>query len=362
MLNEFIITNREEILRRARARVATRTAPQPTREELAVGVPHFLDELGAILSRGRAHSAEMGRNATLHGERRQQMGFTVAQVVLDYGDICQVLTELAIELRAPISTEEFQTLNLCLDDAIAQAVTAYARVRERTIADNEVQRLGFLAHELRDLLNTARLSFEVLKTGSVAIGRSTGAVLDRSLSGLQILVDRTLAQVRLDAGVHHRERVEIPPFLEEMEAPGSIVAKNRGMSLSVERGDAGVVVDADRQLLGSAVSNLLHNGFKFSHKGGHVCLRSSASVDRVVIEVEDQCGGLKPEQIEKMLQDVQQEGRDRSGLGLGLVISKRAIEAVDGTLRVRTNASVGCVFIIDLPRLSTPRYEALTPV
>jgi signal transduction histidine kinase len=354
MLNDFISTNRGEIIRRTRARVATRAAPHPTREELTLGVPLFLDELVATLGNGPDHSDVIARDAALHGECRQQMGFTVAQVVRDYGDICQVVTQLAIELRAPISIEEFRTLNLCLDDAIARAVTEYTRVRERSISDEEIQRLGFLAHELRNFLYTARLSYDILKTGTVAIGGSTGAVLERSLTSLQALVDRTMAQVRLDAGVHHSEPVDISAFLEEAEAAGVVGAKDRGMSLTVERGSEGVAVEADRQLLGSAVSNLLQNGLKFTPDGGHVWLRTSASAERVVIEIEDQCGGLRPGQLDELFEGFQQKGRDKSGLGLGLVISKRAIEAVGGTLRARNNPEVGCVFTIDLPRLRVP--------
>src|SRR5687767_12306224 len=131
MLHEFLTANREEILRRTRARVATRAAPRPTHEELALGIPLFFDELIVILSGAADRGDVIDRDATRHGERRQRMGFTVAQVVHDYGDLCQVVTELAIELRAPIGTEEFKTLNGCLDDAIAQAVAEYARERER---------------------------------------------------------------------------------------------------------------------------------------------------------------------------------------------------------------------------------------
>jgi len=362
MLHEFLITNRQEILRRTQARVAGRTAPRPTHEELTVGIPLFLDDLVAILTSDADRRDSINRDATLHGERRQQMGFTVAQVVHDYGDLCQVVTELAIELSAPIDTDEFRTLNGCLDDAIAQAVTQYARVRERTITDDETQRLGFLAHELRNFLQTASLSFEILKTGTVGIGGGTGAVLGNCLLGLRALVDRTLAQVRLDTGIQHREWIEIAPFLEEVEAAGSIVAKDRGMSLSIARGDTGVGVEADRQLLGSAVSNLLQNAFKFSRKGGHVGLRTRASSDRVVIEVEDQCGGLLlPEQIDRFLGG-QQTGRDKSGLGFGLAISKRAVEAMGGSVRARNQADTGCVFTIDLPRHKQPFSVAASVV
>lgn len=352
MLHEFLTANRAEILRLTRARVATRMAPQPTEEEMALGIPRFFDELVSVLSNESEGSDILDRDATLHGERRQRGGFTVAQVVHDYGDICQVVTQLAIDLNAHIGTQEFKTLNNCLDNAIAQAVTQYARERARLTSDEEVQRLGFLAHELRNHLQTASLSYEALKTGTVAIGGSTGAVLGRSIASLQDLVNRTLAQVRLEAGIYHHERIEIIPFLEEVEAAGSIVARDCGISLSIERGSPDVVVEADRQLLGSAVSNLLQNAFKFTHASGHVRLSTSATSDRVMIDVEDQCGGLlKAGQIDELFEGFRQSGRDRSGLGLGLAITKRAIESMSGTVRAHNNADIGCVFTIELPRL-----------
>ena len=55
-------------------------------------------------------------------------GFNISQVVHDYGDICQAITEVAVEQNVPITTEEFHTLNRCLDTAIAEAVTEHARI------------------------------------------------------------------------------------------------------------------------------------------------------------------------------------------------------------------------------------------
>jgi len=351
MLHQFLNDNRAEILLRSRARVAQRLAPKPTEDELTLGIPLFLDELAAILTGKDSAEKKLDEDATRHGEVRQQMGFTVAQVVHDYGDLCQVVTQLAIESEAQIDTEEFKTLNRCLDDAIAQAVTEHARLRERSIAENEVQRLGFLAHELRNHLHTANLAFEILKSGSVGIGGSTGAVLRRSLLGLQRLVDRTLAQVRLESGLDRPERLDITNFLEEMEAAGSIEAKERGVALTVLRGNSGVAVEADRQLLGSAVSNLLQNAIKFTHANGHVHLLSTSTPDRVSIEVGDECGGLRAGQSEQFFTGEAQTKKDRSGLGLGLLISKRAVEAMGGTVQARNRPGVGCVFTIELPRL-----------
>jgi signal transduction histidine kinase len=153
----------------------------------------------------------------------------IAQVVHDYGGVCQAITELAVEVEASISTKEFRILNLCLDDAIAEAVTEYGRLREH----EGTERLGRLAHELRNGLNTAFLSFEMLKTGSVGVGGSTGAVLARSLQGLRNLIDRELANVRLGAGIHHRETLVVCEFIEDVEVAATMEAKARGLQFSV---------------------------------------------------------------------------------------------------------------------------------
>lgn len=351
MLHAFLAANRDEVLERTRTRVAARAAPEATHEELTQGIPLFFDELVAILRGDWRVAGALRRDATLHGEVRQQNGFTVAQVVRDYGDICQVVTELAIEQAAPIATEEFRTLNACLDDAIAQAVTEFSRTRERSISGNEVERLGVLAHEMRNYLHVANLAYDSLKSGTVTIGGSTGTMLGRSLAALRTLIDRSLAQVRLDAGLQYRERIEIASFIEELEAAGSILAKEGHHSFAVERCDAGITVDGDRQLLGAAVSNLLQNAFKFTPASGRICLHTGVTADSVVIEVQDECGGLlRQGQLDGLFKSYQQDGPDRSGLGLGLAISKRAIDAMGGVIRARNLPGTGCIFSIELPK------------
>ena len=155
MLDEFIVVNRDEIIRRCRAKVAARSVPPPTEAELDHGVPVFLDQLRDALRFGQTTSPEISRSAIRHGHDLLRQGFTVPQVVHDYGDICQALTELAVELNAPISTTDFRTLNRCLDDAIAGAVTEYGRERMQSSIDGESargsERLSFFAHELRGL-------------------------------------------------------------------------------------------------------------------------------------------------------------------------------------------------------------------
>ena len=112
-----------------------------------------------------------------HGHELLLQKFTVSQVVHDYGDVCQSITDLAVELAAPISMDDFRTLNRCLDDAIAGAVTEFAR-------EQDVTREGE-ADKLENLTNGAITAFEVLRTGNVGVAGSTGAVVLRNLVAIR---------------------------------------------------------------------------------------------------------------------------------------------------------------------------------
>jgi signal transduction histidine kinase len=359
LLHEFLTVHRAEIITSTRAKVAARTAPRPTAAELEHGVPLFLDQLAETLrheqqSEARTTPAEMAHGAARHGGELRRAGFTVGQAVHDYGDVCQAVTELAIELELPISADEFKTLNRCLDEAIAQAVTEYGRVRELSLSERGTERLGFFAHELRNLLNNAMLAFDVLKTGTVGVGGSTGAVLGSNLVALRDLIDRSLAEVRLEAGRHRRERVPLAELVEEVELTAAIEARTRGLRLTVTPVEAGTAIEVDRQLIAAALANLLQNAFKFTRAGGHIMLRTDTESvpGRVLIEVEDECGGLPSGAADDLFRPFEQRGEDRRGLGLGLAIARESVETNGGLIRARDLPGRGCVFTIDLPCLA----------
>ncbi len=352
MLFEFITSRREELVARTRAKVAKRLAPKPTERELTSGVPLFLDQLAETLRNPATSTTEpMDRGAAVHGAALLGLGYTVAQVVHDYGDICQAVTELAAEVDAPITMEEFRTLNRSLDNAIAGAVTEYTRLRDRTKSDDETERSGAFAHELRNRISAAQLAFLAIKAGRAPIGGSVAAVVTRNLRALTALVDRALVEVRLETGNIRRQRIQVHQLIEEAEVDGTLEGESRGVSLSVAAVDRGIDVEADPQILAGAVANLLQNAFKFTPAGGHVLLRASVIRARVEIQIEDECGGLPPGKAEELFGAFQQRGTNRSGLGLGLFISRKGIEATGGMIRVRDVPGRGCVFAIDLPRM-----------
>jgi signal transduction histidine kinase len=351
ILHEFLAKHRKELIERTRAKVALRAAPRPTPNELTNGIPLFLTQLVTILKEEASPAAalEMGDSATLHGGDLLKQGFTISQVVHDYGDLCQAVTELALEQEIPIGNDDFHTLNRCLDNAIAAAVTEYARQRDVGVWGEEVKRLGFFAHELRGHLQTALLAFQAVKSGKVGMTGSTVGLLERSLRGLRDLIDRSVSEVRLNAGIYRKERVRVGEFIEEAEIDASMEATDRGLQFGVDNTNHELLVDVDRQLFSSAISNLLQNAFKFTKPSGHVWLRTRFQADRVSIEIEDQCGGLSPGATEALFQPYEQRGDDRGGMGLGLAISRQAIEADGGKVWVRDIPGQGCVFVIEMP-------------
>ena len=358
MLHEFIAVNRDEIIRRCRAKVATRSVPPPTEVEIDHGVPVFLDQLRNALRLGEITSPAIGLSAIKHGHDLLLQGFTVSQVVHDYGDVCQAITDLAVELNAPISTDDFRTLNRCLDDAIAGAVTEYGRERNQSTLEGEAargnERAEVLAHELRNLLNTAIVAFDVLQTGNVGVGGSTAKVLNRSLLGARSLLGQSLAEVRLTHGIQNRERFLVAGFIAELAPGAALEANAKGVTLAVMPIANDLAIEADRQILEAVVRNLLQNAFKFTRPRSTVTLRVGASAERVLIEVEDECGGLSSGNINELFRPFEQRSADRTGLGLGLAFSRLGVEANGGRLYARNLPDRGCVFTVDVPRLPVP--------
>ena len=356
MLYEFITLNREEIIARCRAKVATRSMPPPSEAEINHGVPLFLDQVVDMLQSGGS-IRDINASAGQHGHDLLLQGFTVSQVVHDYGDVCQTVTDLALETNAPISTEDFRTLNRCLDDAIASAVTMYTREsqqsRSEDAGDRDNQRLEFLVHELRNLVNTSIVAFEVLKSGNVAVGGSTGAVLNRSLTGLRDLIAGRMEEVRSSKVVKNKKRILVSEFIAEVGAASALEAAARGLKLVVSPVQEDLAVDVDRQILAAVVGNLVQNAFKFTHAQSTVTLSVRASADRVLVEVQDECGGLAGEAGDKeLVASFEQRGADRSGLGIGLTFSRWGAEANAGRLYARNLPGRGCIFTLDLPRSS----------
>jgi len=177
MLIEFVTIHKQEIINRCRAKATARGVPESPKSEVDHGVPMLLEELVDELRLKRLPNPEVRKTATKHGRDLMNQGFTVSQVVHGYGDVCQSITEMAVELEAPISADDFRILNRCLDDAIAAAVTEYGSERDQSFeieGADETERLGVLAHKLRISIQSARGALDAIESGRVGIAGSTG--------------------------------------------------------------------------------------------------------------------------------------------------------------------------------------------
>ena len=222
MLSEMLRANRDQLIDRCRLKVSQRFSPPATAIELQYGVPLMLDQLSEALVREEASptsqedsvfgyslrtsgSEEGGRTAALHGTELFRLGYTVDQVVHDYGDLCQAVTELAKETDAPITVDEFHTFNRLLDSSIASAVLAYVRQQHSFAAGDAAKvlhdRLGTLAEEQRMLLDTALKALDALKVGNIGLMGATGTLLEDSLLKLRQLIDRSLPEIRTASGM-----------------------------------------------------------------------------------------------------------------------------------------------------------------
>ena len=143
-------------------------------------------------------------------------------------------------------------------------------------------------------------------------------------------------------------------FIDEVTPGAQMEADARSITFTVTPVETDVAIEADRQVLSAVIGNLLQNAFKFTRPRTTVTLRVGASTERVLIEIEDECGGLPTANTDELFRPFEQRGADRTGLGLGLAFSRWGAQANDGRVYTRNIPGKGCVFTLDLPRVAAP--------
>lgn len=380
MLYEFLLQNKTEVLERTQSKSAELAGTRPSSEKLREGLPIFFDQLTHILrnskeprpvpledrtlmaeaaasndEKGLARAAErqdeieVAESGGIHGAELMRLGYTLSHVVHAYGAMCQAITGLANEKHVFISPIEFHDLNRCLDVAIAGAVSEFQFEKDRQRSSHELEQLGFLAHELRNALNAVNISVSLIKKGTVGFGGSTAQFLERGLKRIEKLVDRSLSELRLR--MEPRILIEAAHLLQvvdQINISAEVEAERKQQTIRT-RIDPALIIQVDQHLFFSALSNLIQNAIKFSPEGGVIEVRAELQGEQIVIEVEDQCGGLTDPTVD-LFKPFVQHNVNKDGLGLGLTIARRAITLNQGTLDVQNLPGKGCIFRIKLPR------------
>jgi signal transduction histidine kinase len=350
-LHSLLKERREDLIELWTRRVASALgAAGLSNPELVDHIPAFVDDLTAALHPEAMPLPPSSHNCDEHGAQRLRLGFDVAEVVREYGLMHKSIIELARERDVSIDSREQETLAAWLNVGIATSVAEYVARRDAEYQRQSTEHLGFIAHEVRNPLAAARMALQLLRRSEGEQRARTLETADRNLRRAADVIDGVLTQAFLKLGVPpNLEPISLASLLDDVVADYRAEAEIRDITISAHV-DEPETLRADRRLLRSAVTNLVHNAVKFSKAGTSVGIRTRRQGERVVIEVADSCGGLPSGRSEELFAPLVQKNMDRSGVGLGLAIARQAVEAHRGTIAVRNEPGVGCVFTIELPQ------------
>lgn len=357
MLFEFLEDHRLEILALAEEKTLKLAGSLPSSAELRKGLPIFYDHLieylkGAVSGPNEVKIVE---GAAGHGKELLRLNYTLSHVVHGYGAMCQAVTELSQLRKVGITAGEFNDLNMCLDIAIASAVSEFQYHSVQASEVREIQHLGYLVHELRNALSSATVAHDMMKQGLVGTSGSTSRVLGDSLLRMRDLIDRSLSEIRMRADPEvHIEKFRLDALVDQIIITAQSEAKNKNQILCNDI-KTSVELETDRQLVLSAIANLIQNALKYSKVGGRISVRAGYSSENVIIEIEDECGGIQPDVLKNLFKPFASGGFDQSGLGLGLTIVQRAVLLLQGQITINNLPGRGCAFRIELPKKLTAK-------
>jgi signal transduction histidine kinase len=247
MLHEFLIAERGKILSLCSNKILRATSPKNSSDKMEKGLPIFYDELIEVLrsdstkdnpgeSEDKAHANVHRASAISRGKESIRLGYNTSQVVHGYGAICQAITQYIQENGTQsISPREFNRLNFCLDTAISEAVAEYDRIQRENSEKEEIHRLGFLAHELRNALNNAVLAYMMIKTGKIGVDGSTAQILEGAHTRMRDLIDRSLAEVRLVGDPQlQKQFFPLTQLVSEVELTAKSDANDKSIEIRTE--------------------------------------------------------------------------------------------------------------------------------
>ncbi len=223
--------------------------------------------------------------------------------------------------------------------------------------------LSRMSHELRTPLN-AILGFAQLLEAEDFAARDLKKLEHILKAGRHLLglIDEVLDISRMEAGKMSLscEPVCLAEVISDCADMIRPMAVQEGISLFVEAANDDVFVRADRQRLKQVVLNLLSNAVKYNHPEGEVTVSWTAAGDHVVLDVADTGLGMSAEHTAALYTPFERLGAENTtvpGTGLGLAVSKRLVEAMDGLITVESAPDVGTTFTVDLPGAVRPAFD-----
>jgi signal transduction histidine kinase len=169
--------------------------------------------------------------------------------------------------------------------------------------------------------------------------------IERELAALKRFLDDLRNLVRPNP--IERFAMDVNPSVADIVEPLKAEGQRHGVTVETEYGQGPLVIDADRFALGRVYRNLVTNAIQATEPGGRVTVRTTRAGDRIEIVVADTGSGIPPERLPAIFDDF--VTTKRRGLGLGLAISKRIVEQLDGTITVWSELGRGTTFTLRFP-------------
>jgi PAS domain S-box-containing protein len=217
--------------------------------------------------------------------------------------------------------------------------------------------LSSMSHELRTPLNAilgfAQLMESSAPTPTIAQKRNLDQILKAGWYLLE-LINEILDLALIESGklTLSSESVSLAEVMLECRAMIEAQAQKRGITMSFPVFDAACFVKVDRTRVKQVLINLLFNAIKYNKPGGSVVVECTAHPpDAIRISVRDTGAGLTPEQLAQLFQPFNRLGKEATGeegTGIGLVVTKRLVELMGGTIGADSVAGAGSVFWIEL--------------
>ncbi len=212
-----------------------------------------------------------------------------------------------------------------------------------------------VSHELRTPLAGIRAASETLAEGAIddpEAAREFVGHIQSEADRLSQLVDELLELSRIESGEAplHLEQTPVVQMLEGLAGRMGALASRAGLRIEVDA-PADLAVRADRERLGQALANLVHNAVRFTPAGGVIRLSARGDDGHVIIEVADTGAGIREEDLPRIFERFYKADRGRAspGTGLGLAIVKHIAFAHGGTVSVASKPGQGSTFTLHLP-------------
>lgn len=252
-------------------------------------------------------------------------------------------------------------------DELGQVAHAFDEMADRVteLLHAQTELLANVSHEFRTPLSRIRIALDLADEAEGEAARESLAEIATDLSELEQLVSDVLTAAKLDLTEGrgslklpmHQERLQPSAFLAE--AAQRFRRKYGHRVLAVDLPDSLPEIDGDKALLHRVIGNLLDNAQKYSDRDQPIALRAWESDGGVRIEVEDRGIGIDAQDLEQVFQPFFRSDRSRArttgGVGLGLTLARRIVEAHGGRIQLSSEAGKGTKATVWLPAAGAAR-------